>query len=426
MNCLNRMIMMRRLILNYMVWNFIVILCISLLFQNASFAGTPVHGAKAAGMGTAFVGLADDPSAIMHNPAGLTQLKGTNTYGGVTAVIPSTEYISPSGASEETDFRVFFPPHFYISSDFNMKNVVLGFGVFSPFGIGGRYWNEDGLTRYISTESTIATISVNPTLAWQVTPKLSIGFGVYYLHSFNTAEKMLDQSMFGAPDGKFSLDADGGGWGYNLGILVAPFEKLHFGFAFRSKVSVDQKGDAELENIAPDLQPVFGGSQFKTDVETSVTLPEIVSFGIAYKPATGLTLAFDVEWVRWSRFNQQIIDFKNEVPAAGFSDVLVDLDWNNQWLIKFGLEYYLNEHFALRTGYAFVETPVPEHTLSPANPDEDGHNFSIGFGYKIGKWIVDGFYMVEIYKDRDVNNDILSGEYKNIAHFIGFSIGNKF
>jgi long-chain fatty acid transport protein len=426
MNCLNRMIMMRRLILNYMVWNFIVILCISLLFQKASFAGTPVHGAKAAGMGTAFVGLADDPSAIMHNPAGLTQLKGTNTYGGVTAVIPSTEYISPSGASEETDFRFFSPPHVYISSDFNMKNVVLGLGVFSPFGIGGRYWNEDGLTRYISTESTIATISVNPTLAWQVTPKLSIGFGVYYLHSFNTAEKMLDQSMFGAPDGKFSLDADGGGWGYNLGILVAPFEKLHFGFAFRSKVSIDQKGDAELENIAPALQPVFGGSQFKTDVETSVTLPEIVSFGIAYKPATGLTLAFDVEWVRWSRFNQQIIDFKNEVPAAGFSDVLVDLDWNNQWLIKFGLEYYLNEHFALRTGYAFVETPVPEHTLSPANPDEDGHNFSIGFGYKIGKWIVDGFYMVEIYKDRDVNNDILSGEYKNIAHFIGFSIGNKF
>ncbi len=426
MNCLNRMIMMRQLLLNYMIWSLIAILGISFLFQPPSFAGTPVHGAKAAGMGTAFVGLANDPSAIMHNPAGLTQLKGTNMYGGGTVVIPSTEYVSPTGQSEETDFKVFLPPHFYISSDFNMEDIVLGLGIFSPFGIGGRYWSEDGLTRYISTESTIATISVNPTLAWQVTPKLSIGFGVYYLHSFNTAEKMLDQSMFGAPDGKFSLDADGGGWGYNLGILVAPFEKLHFGFAFRSKVSVDQKGDAELENIAPALQPVFGGSQFKTDVETSVTLPEIVSFGIAWKPATRLTLAFDVEWVRWSRFNQQIIDFKNEIPAAGLSDILVDLDWNDQWLIKFGLEYYLNESFALRTGYAFVETPVPEHTLSPANPDEDGHNFSIGFGYKIGKWIVDGFYMVEIYKDRDVNNNILSGEYKNIAHFIGFSIGNKF
>jgi len=420
------MILIRRLLLNYMIWSLIAILGISLLFQKASFAGAPVHGAKAAGMGTAFVGVADDPSAIMHNPAGLTQLKGTNMYGGGTVVLPSTEYTSPTGQSEETDFKVFLPPHFYISSDFNMEDIVLGLGIFSPFGIGGRYWSEDGLTRYISTESTITTLSVNPTLAWQVTPKLSIGLGAYYLHSFNTAEKMLNQSMFGATDGKFSLNADGGGWGYNLGILFAPLEKLHFGFAFRSKVSVDQKGDAEIENIAPALQPIFGGSHFKTDVETSVTLPEIVSFGIAYKPTTVLTLAFDVEWVRWSRFNQQIIDFTNEVPAAGFSDILVDLDWNDQWLIKFGLEYYLNERFALRAGYAFVETPVPEHTLSPANPDGDGHNFSIGFGYKTGKWIVDAFYTVEIFQDRDVNNDILSGEYKNIAHFIGFSIGNKF
>jgi len=425
-NCLIRKTIMRRLALCYTVWNLIVILGISFLFHGASFAGAPVHGSKAAGMGTAFVGLADDPSAIMHNPAGLTQLKGTNTYGGGTVVIPSTEYISPTGQSEETDSRLFFPPHFYISSDFNMENVVLGLGIFSPFGIGGRYWSEQGLTRYISTESTIATITVNPTLAWQVTPKLSVGLGVYYLYSDNTAEKMLNQSMFGAPDGKFSLDADGGGWGYNLGILFAPIEKLHFGFAFRSKVSVDQKGDAEIENIAPALRPLFGGSQFKTDVETSVTLPEIVSFGIAWKPANRLTLAFDVEWVRWSRFNQQTIDFTNEVPAAGFSDISVDLDWNDQWLIKFGLEYYLNESFALRTGYAYVETPVPENTLSPANPDNDGNNFSIGFGYKTGKWIVDAFYTIEIFKDRDVNNDILSGEYKNISHFIGFSVGNKF
>jgi long-chain fatty acid transport protein len=426
MNGLNQKIMMRRLALDYKAWNLILILSISWLFQNASFAGTLVHGAKAAGMGTAFVGIADDPSAIMHNPAGLTQLKGTNMYSGVTAVIPSTEYKSPSGGSEETDFKVFFPPHIYFSSDSNMENMVVGLGVFSPFGIGGRYWSKRGLTRYLSTESTIATISVNPTLAWQLSTKLSVGLGVYYLHSLNTAEKMMDQSMFGAPDGKFKLDADGGGWGYNLGILVAPIEKLSLGFAFRSKVTVDQEGDTELKNIAPALQPFFGGSKYKTDVDTTIDLPEIVSFGIAYKPTTQLTLGFDVEWVKWSRFDQQTLDFKNEVPAAGFSDILIDLDWEDQWLVKFGLEYYLNKNFALRAGYAFIETAVPEHTLSPANPDADSHSFGIGFGYKTGRWIVDGFYSAGIYRDRNVNNNILSGEYENLCHFIGLSVGNKF
>jgi len=34
--------------------------------------------------------------------------------------------------------------------------------------------------------------------------------------------------------------------------------------------------------------------------------------------------------------------------------------------------------------------------------------------------------MAEISRDRKVNNYILNCEYKNIAHFIGFSIGYKF
>jgi long-subunit fatty acid transport protein len=49
--------------------------CILLYAADAAFAGGPVHGAKAAGMGTAFVAVADDPSAILHNPAGLIKLK---------------------------------------------------------------------------------------------------------------------------------------------------------------------------------------------------------------------------------------------------------------------------------------------------------------------------------------------------------------
>ena len=60
---------MRRLTLDYNAWNLIVLLVVLLLFQNVSIAGTLVHGAKASGMGTVFVGMANDPSAIMHNPA---------------------------------------------------------------------------------------------------------------------------------------------------------------------------------------------------------------------------------------------------------------------------------------------------------------------------------------------------------------------
>ena len=185
-------------------------------------------------------------------------------------------------------------------------------------------------------------------------------------------------------------------------------------------------GDVKLENIAPALQPLFGGSNFKTNVDTTLDFPDIVSLGIAYRPTKGLTFGFDVELVRWSSFNEQKLDFEDEVPAAGFTDTTIDLDWHDSWLIKLGVEYEVNDRLALRTGYAYVENPVPERTLSPANPDADQHNFSIGFGYKIGKWVVDGFYNASFFEDRKVNNSILSGTYENFTHYIGSSLGYRF
>src|SRR4030042_336956 len=186
------------------------------LFPVLSFAGGPVQGAKASSMGTAFVAIADDPSAIAHNPAGLTQLTGTNIYGGNTFVIPSTTYKNLSGRSEDTDFQIFFPPHLYVVSDLGMKDMRFGIGIYSPFGIGGRKWDENGLTRYSSVENTFATLSINPTFAYQVLPALSVGGGVTYMISKTEAEKLVDQSSLGAEDGKLRLEGLGGGWGYNF------------------------------------------------------------------------------------------------------------------------------------------------------------------------------------------------------------------
>jgi len=53
----------------------------SAVHASTSFAAgfrLPEAGAKAMGMGFAFTAQADDPSAIYFNPAGLTQLQGTN------------------------------------------------------------------------------------------------------------------------------------------------------------------------------------------------------------------------------------------------------------------------------------------------------------------------------------------------------------
>ncbi len=393
---------------------------------DSSFASGPIHGSKGAAMGTAFSAIADDPSAIVSNPAGLIQLEGTNIYGGNSFVIPSTTFKGASGQEEETDFQIFFPPHAYVSSDFAGRDLRLGLGIYSLFGIGGRKWDRDGSLRYLSIKNQIATVNINPTVAYRVLPSLSAGFGVDLMYSRNEATRKVNQSLFGALDGDTNLKMDGWGLGVNAGILFTPDEKLSFGLAYRSRIKIRHKGRMDLNNIAVALQPSFGGSRFKTDVTNTMTFPDIFTLGAAYRPSKALTVTVEAEKMRWSSFRKAGIALDREVLEAGLTDISNDLGWKDIWILKAGAECKVNDKLALRGGYSYVGTPVPEKTLEPGNPDSRQHNISLGFGYKFDKIVIDFFYMAGFYANRKVGNAILSGSYDNFVHTTGISVGYRF
>lgn len=170
---------------------------------------------------------------------------------------------------------------------------------------------------------------------------------------------MVDQSLLGAGDGRLSFKGWGLGLGYNLGILLFPGGKVSFGFAYRSGIRVKQEGTLAFEKIAPALQPLFGGPVFRTDASTVVNFPDIFSWGIAFRPTPKLTLGVDVDWGRWSSFDESVFSVKNKVPPAKFSDIPISFQWEDGLAVKIGAEYRLSDCFAIRGGYAFVETPVP-------------------------------------------------------------------
>ncbi|KJS33278.1 MAG: hypothetical protein VR64_02775 [Desulfatitalea sp. BRH_c12] len=396
------------------------------LSTTPAHAGTPIHGAKAGAMQAAFVAVADDPSAIVHNPAGITHLKGNHFYTGVTAVMGDTELETPSGQTEKSDFKVYFPPHAYAASDFGIENMAFGIGFYSPFGIGGREWREEGLTRYLATKNLISTLALNPVFAYRIMPQVSLGIGAFYLYASNEFERMIDQSALGASDGKFSLEGDGGGFGYNLGVLLFPGQRISFGMAYRSKVDVDQDLDIRLTNMAPALQPLTGGSNPKFAADTDLEFPEVFNFGLAFRPMEALTLALECEWTGWSSFERMAVDLRQEVPQAGITDFAMDFDYKDTWIYKIGVAYELNANYCLRAGYAYVENPVPTRTVNPANPDADQHSLSVGLGYRAATWYLDFFYMADIFKDRSFNNELLKGKFKTFAHFVGCSVGFVF
>jgi long-chain fatty acid transport protein len=387
----------------------------------------PVDGAKAAGMGTAFVAVADDPSAILFNPAGLTQLPGTNFYSGGSLIVPSSQYKSPSGKSEKTEFQTFFAPHLYASSDFNTKEMCFGLGVYSPFGIGGTKWSETGLTRYISTDSLIGTVAVNPVAAWRLTPWLSLGAGFYYECAEVTSERMINQSSLRAGDGKFSLESHGlgGGWGYNAGILFFPGQRFSFGLSYRSWSNVGEDMTLTLDNIAPALRSLLGGSSFKTGASSSIDFPQAVCPGVAFRPTERLTFSFDANWLGWSSLKVMNVDLQRKVPQAGVTDISIPFDFKDAWMLKAGFEYKLNDKLALRGGYMYTENNMPDITLNPGNPNADQHGVTLGLGYKMGRFTFDTFCLGDFYDNRKVSNEILIGEYRSFMLIVGSSVNFK-
>jgi long-chain fatty acid transport protein len=80
----------------------------------------------------------------------------------------------------------------------------------------------------------------------------------------------------------------------------------------------------------------------------------------------------------------------------------------------------------VRAGYVFQQSPVPDSTLEPGNPDANQHNLTLGLGYRTGRVTLDGFYMIGIYRGRTVDNAVLPGTYDNSVHYFGISVGYAF
>ena len=66
--------------------------------------------AAAVGMGNSFTAIADNPSAVFYNPAGINQLEGTQVRSGFNLIYSDTSFRG-SASGERTDMQTKFCCH---------------------------------------------------------------------------------------------------------------------------------------------------------------------------------------------------------------------------------------------------------------------------------------------------------------------------
>lgn len=355
------------------------------------------QGTSASGQGNAFAAQADDPSALHYNPAGMTQLHGVQIMAGALLSGGTTSFTSTSGANATgtRDGSMAWPPpaHLFIVANLGdlgltaLHGWMAGIGLTTPLGSVSRY-PDDGPQRFKTTFSAMPLIDIKPTIAYQVTPDLSMGLGMD-IYTFSDLfgdghfEKQFISTgavpVFGSSGQSAELYGKGTAVGYNVSLLYTALRNAdgkpiaNIGLVYRNQVALPLNGAILANGIKT------------SDASTTFVLPQVISGAIAIWPRRTAErewkLELDVDYVGWKSVRNL------DIYLASGAVIPQPQNWRSTYTVMIGTEYRrlkmeaLPEwEMALRAGYTNSPTQVPDSSFDPAVPSADVHIPSVGFG----------------------------------------------
>ena len=360
-----------------------ILISSTILSTNSLASGFAIIENSASGMGQAFAGaaaVAEDPSTIFFNPAGMMYLEGTQMTAGLHIVDTSTEFsnkgttpIALTGTNEGGNAGdTFYIPNFYYVQDFAEKYKI-GIGVNAPIGLATDYDNG-WMGRYAATKSDVKTVNINPSIAFRANEKLSIGLGMDIQYMEATLKKDINQTYLGQSDAKVKVDGDSWALGFNGGFIYQYTPETRIGMHYRSKISHTLDGHVKYKNLSPYIPLTNQGAE--ADMDT----PSSFSVSMTHDLNSRLTLLGDVTFTEWSNFNELKVEGDD-----GSTVSLVEQNWDDTYRYSLGLKYQYNEQWIFRTGIARDETPTSNQYRTARIPGEDRDWLSLGASYSANK-----------------------------------------
>ena len=396
------------------------------------------QGARAMGMGLAFAAVADDPSAIFFNPAGLGWQKHFEAEIG-SSFITKTEgdFVGanpyPGAGREEKEHKTTFVlPTVYAVLPLTSE-INFGLGIFSQYGLGFRWDNPDQFSgRFIGQNAVIQTADINPVLSFQPFPAFALAVGADYrlskvqLERNQAAINPFTNSAVDVAHIKLNSDlTDNHGWGWNAGILIRPVPQFSIGAAWRSKIKIDYEGIARFEqrptgNAQLDAIVASQLPQGEHPVTTRIDFPQSLNLGIAVVLPGAFTISGEADWTEWSTLKNLDIIFPDIVGR----DSHRVMNWEDSWAYRIGVEKKWT-NWAVRAGYYRDNTPQPVANAGPILADNDRDAYTIGFGYNTDRWGVEISDLYLKFKKLDAtteSQDNFFGTYKESANIFAFSL----
>ncbi len=447
--------------------------------QSAMAAGFAVSAQSAFGMGNAYAGnaaLGTDASTALTNPAGMFELE--KPVFAVSAALTATvseftdqgSLINPLFGAEpvatdpgdgpnEASHGNSPSPGIYYARPLNNKWAV-GFAFHVPFATASEY-DDNWVGRYHAVETSVRAFDFNPSVAYKVNEKFSIGGGISVQYATALLTSKLDSGatclgiasrsqgqipvtsctdiglIYNQPalDSDVELEGTGTQVTFNLGAMFKPREGTKIGLTYRHGANHELEGDATFDNnqildaflnAIPEQQRALQS----TGNTISADLPAIIDLSVSQKASEKLELLGTIKWTQWSSFDTLTSSFDNPAqPDSG-----IDFQWEDSVMASAGLNYTLSNKLTLRAGFAFDQTPIPNPTArSPRGPTNNRYWYSVGGTYKFSSRLTAHLGMTHIQIDESAidnpgsaGNPTLRGSYEFDANLLAFQLNWNF
>lgn len=343
-------------------------------YQSTTFLGLSFAGSAAPGW---------SPSGMFYNPAVMTEFKGITTENNFAVAMPDIRIRGQSGVVPA------FAGGNVPSGDIGQDALVPASYIIVPLGSGftvgaslnAPYGNTTkpavpwgGQVNSLTTK--IRTYTATPSLAYEVSPQLSLGVGVQIQYFKTSLETALGPGAAAAVAG---LKGDGWGFGVTAGLTWKPFDGTAIGVGYRSRIDQPLDGSMILPAAVPLPMSLRG-------ISTTVKLPDRLNLSLRQRITPDLDLLGSVEWHNWSRIGTARITGPGLalLPAALQASLgSLPLEYKDGWLFSLGGEYRWNNALTLRAGAAYEIAPIDTKVRTTRLPDNDRFWLSGGLSYQV-------------------------------------------
>jgi long-subunit fatty acid transport protein len=347
---------------------------------NAGGYDTPIlYSARHMGMAGTAIGYVNDPSAMFHNPAGLSGIHGLELlgdisplYGSITSSPGSPDLKGSDGNYPSRTTEPAVSPLFMLGAGYRIAEAVsVGLGFYPVAAAAGEYRGKDLLGMETIDKTRLVFLEFSPALSVNLLRNLSVGLG--YRVTLATLERV--KGNINDPR-EFNFTVSGvDAAGFRAGLQWQVSDNLSVGAVYRHKVDPTLKGD----NVYA-YKPLVNG-------ETTFVLPSKAGIGFSGK-FDRLHPALDFEYGFYSQNTTTTLSGVD--PTTGKVEQVTNyFMWQNAVTARIGLEYLLGNEsqIPVRVGYIFDgKVGNKMYPTAFGTPPAPSNSFTVGAGYRGEKW----------------------------------------